>query len=97
MYFIDYNHFMSRFRLPLALFFFLWIGFVLAALFVTQRPMTLQVVPGLIYVSRSLLLVAVLLANAAGRECWVRAGHRGSQTARHQIADTKIALITIKR
>jgi len=97
MHFIDYNHFMGRFRLPLVLLFFLWIGFVLAAIFVAQRSMALQVVPGLIYVSRSLLLVAVLLTNAARLGGWVRAGHQGIQTARHQNGDAKLALITIKR
>lgn len=47
--------------------------------------------------SRSLLLVAVLLANTARLGGWVRAGHQGIQTARHQNGDAKLALITIKR
>ena len=67
---IDYNLSMGRLRLPLAILIYLWIGFVLAALFVTQRPMALQIIPGLLYVSRAILLVTVLLVNAASLGGW---------------------------
>ena len=71
MHFIDYNHFMGRFRLPLALLFFLWIGFVLAAFYVVQKPAFLQVAPGLVSTVWTLSVTLVLVLEAAGIGHWM--------------------------
>lgn len=68
---IDYNHLMGRFRLPLALLLFLWIGFVLAAFYVVQKPAFLQVAPGLISTVWTLSVTLLLVFEAAGIGHWM--------------------------
>lgn len=62
---------MSKFRLPIALFFFAWVGFILATFFVIQRPLFLQVSSGLVSTTWSLVLTAMLLTNSACLGGWV--------------------------
>ena len=71
MHIIDYNHFMGRFRLPLALLFFLWMGFVLAAFYVVQKPALLQVAQGLISTVWTLSITLLLVFEAAGIGHWM--------------------------
>jgi len=62
---------MGRFRLPLALLFFLWIGFVLVAFYVVQKPAFLQVAPGLISTVWTLSVTLLLVFEAAGIGHWL--------------------------
>jgi hypothetical protein len=62
---------MGRFRLPLALAFFLWAGFVLAAFHVVQKPVFLQVTPGVISTVWTLFLTLLIVFEAAGIGSWI--------------------------
>jgi hypothetical protein len=66
-----YNLFMGRFRFPLALLFFLWIGFVLAAFYVVQKPAFLQVATGLISTVWTLSVTLLLIFEAACIGHWL--------------------------
>jgi hypothetical protein len=62
---------MGRFRLPLAILFFIWIGFVLAAFYVVQKPLFFQVAAGVGTTLWTIVLTLVLLVDAAGLGGWV--------------------------
>ena len=57
---------MKNSRLSFAFLFLLWLGFVLTAFFIVQRPGALQLGIGLLSTATSVLTTAVLLINAAG-------------------------------
>jgi hypothetical protein len=61
---------MGKFRIPTAILFFLWTGFVLAAFYVVQKPTFLQVAPGLGSTAWTLFVTFILVLDAAGIGHW---------------------------
>ena len=61
-----YNLSMPRSRLLPVFLLTLWIAFVFAAFYVVQKPLFLQLIPGLLYILRVLALTGTMLVVSAG-------------------------------
>jgi hypothetical protein len=62
---------MGRFRIPIAVLFFLWAGFNLATFYVVQKPSFLQVTSGLGSTALTVLITVLLVIDATGIGQWV--------------------------